>query len=123
MICHVAHDGRRTRPRRSSDSLSSTDLAARLRANGDPVRIATDKERHEVGVGEKLVDRLIKRLLHELRKMIHVPENSGRKKEVRADELTTDDRMRNRLAFYNGKWYRFEDGGDKVQLNTGIAIA
>jgi len=31
--------------------------------------------------------------------------------------------MRNRLALYNGKWYRFEDGGDKVRLNTGIAIA
>lgn len=45
------------------------------------------------------------------------------KREVRADELTTDDRMRNRLAFANGKWYRFEESGDKVQLNTGIALA
>jgi hypothetical protein len=45
------------------------------------------------------------------------------KKEVRADQVTTEDRMRNRLAFDNGKWYRFEDSGDKVQLNTGIAIA
>jgi hypothetical protein len=45
------------------------------------------------------------------------------KKEVRADEVTTEDRARNRLAFDNGKWYRFEDSGDKVQLNSGIAIA
>ena len=45
------------------------------------------------------------------------------KKEVRTDELTTDDRRRNRLVFADGKWYRFEDSGDKVQLNTGIAIA
>jgi hypothetical protein len=45
------------------------------------------------------------------------------KKEVRADELTTEDRMRNRPAFDNGKWYRFEDSGDKVQLDTGIVIA
>ena len=44
------------------------------------------------------------------------------KKEARADELTADDRIRNRVAFDNGKWYRFEDSGDKVQLNTGIAI-
>jgi hypothetical protein len=45
------------------------------------------------------------------------------KKEVRLDELTTEDRMRNRVAFDNGKWYRFEDSGDKVQLNSGIALA
>jgi hypothetical protein len=45
------------------------------------------------------------------------------KKEVRADELTADDHMRNRVVLANGKWYRFEDSGDKVQLNTGIAVA
>jgi hypothetical protein len=45
------------------------------------------------------------------------------KKEIRADEVTTEDRTRNRLVFENGKWYRFEDSGEKVQLNTGIAIA
>lgn len=28
----------------------------------------------------------------------------------------------NRVDFANGKWYRLEDGGDKVQLNSGIAI-
>jgi hypothetical protein len=31
--------------------------------------------------------------------------------------------MGKRLAFDNGRWYRFEDSGDKVQLNSGIAIA
>jgi len=27
------------------------------------------------------------------------------------------------MSFANGKWYRFEESGDKVQLNTGIAVA
>lgn len=45
------------------------------------------------------------------------------KKEIGTDEITADDRTRNRLTFANGKWYRFEDSGDKVQLNSGIAVA
>lgn len=47
--------------------------------------------------------------------VVFQPEESPvlRKKEVRADELTTDDRMRNPLALDNGKWYRFEGSGDK----------
>jgi len=33
---------------------------------------------------------------------------------VRAQDVTNEDRTRNRLAFANGKWYRFEDSGDKA---------
>ena len=39
-------------------------------------RISPGKGRHEGGVRKKLVDRLVQRLLHERRQIIHVSENS-----------------------------------------------
>lgn len=46
-----------------------------------------------------------------------------RRREVHLDEMTAEERARSQLVYDHGKWYRLEDSGDRVQLNTGTAVA